>query len=225
MSAERVLVDAKRRNVALVATLLLWLMLATPWARTWLEASMARHMLLQLSVLVGIGVALWSCLRAPARATRWHALWHRSMRGGAAGLLFAAFVLTLWMLPRLLDASVLDARYEFAKFVLLPAAGLAIASAWGRCPPLGRLVVHIEVIATLLRFGWGYIEAPDRLCAVYLLDEQQDVGIALLILGCIYALAASWRALFGGPSLSKTSTTTTTARFESRAVQEGAGDA
>ncbi len=147
------------------------------------------------------------------------------MYGGAAGLLFAAFVLTLWMLPRLLDASVLDARYEVAKFVLLPAAGLAIASAWGRCPPLGRLFVHIEGIATLLRFGWGYVEAPDRLCAVYLLDEQQDVGIALLILGCVYALAASWRALFGGPSLSTTSTTTTTARFESRAAQEGAGDA
>ena len=107
------------------------------------------------------------------------------MYGGAAGLLFAAFVLTLWMLPRLLDASVLDARYEVAKFVLLPAAGLAIASAWGRCPPLGRLFVHIEGIATLLRFGWGYVEAPDRLCAVYLLDEQQDVGIALLILGCV----------------------------------------
>ena len=107
-----------------------------------------------------------ACGRA---AARWQGVADGVLRGGVAGLLFAAFVLTLWMLPRLLDAAVLDVRFGIAKFIALPAAGAALALSWPRTPPLLRLLVHVEAIATLLRFGWGYLEAPTRLCAIAVL--------------------------------------------------------
>ncbi len=183
-----------RRAAVLVAV---WLALATPALRAALESSMSAHMLLQLPLLVAIGALLARGARpGPAR---WRAIADGVLRGGVAGLLFAAFVLTLWMLPRLLDAAVLDARFEIAKFIALPAAGAALALSWPRTPPLLRLLVHVEAIATLLRFGWGYLEAPTRLCAVYLPNEQVRVGQALLVAGAAYALLASWRMLFGTP--------------------------
>ncbi len=190
--------DRNERRL-MIAACGIWAILAVPHVRTGLEGSMALHMLLQIPLLAAVGVLLHAALRRRVRSARGYACWSAAMRGGAAGLLFAAFVLTWWMLPRALDAALLDARHELAKFVLVPAAGAAIAAAWPRCPALGRLVVHVEVIATLLRFGWGYLEAPDRLCVVYLLDEQRVVGTALLALGGLYAIAASWRVMFGEP--------------------------
>jgi hypothetical protein len=57
--------------------------------------------------------------------------------------------------------------------------------------------VHLEVIATLLRFGWGYLAAEERLCLAYLADDQQRTGIILLWLGGLYAVAVAWRPMFG----------------------------
>ncbi len=174
---------------------LLWLALATPPLRAALEGSMLAHMLLQMPLLAGVGALL--AAGVTPRSPRLRARWADSMRGGACGLVFAGFVLTLWMLPRLLDAAVLDWRYEVAKFVLLPSAGAALVAAWPRCPPLARVLVQVEVIATLLRFGWGNFESPERLCAVYLLREQQQLGAMLLALGALYAAAVTLPALFG----------------------------
>jgi hypothetical protein len=62
---------------------------------------------------------------------------------------------------------------------------------------LGTAVVHLEVIATLFRFGWGYLAADERLCLVYLINDQQRTGELLLWLGAAYAIAVAWRPMFG----------------------------
>ena len=62
---------------------------------------------------------------------------------------------------------------------------------------MARAVVHLEVIATLARFGWGYLAAEERLCLAYLASDQQRTGELLLWLGAAYAVAVAWRPMFG----------------------------
>jgi hypothetical protein len=185
---------------AMLPAALLWLALATPLARAWLEAGMASHMLLQLPCLAWIGYCIgraWMRLPANRTAGRVLASAQSFNAGGVTGLIAASFVMVLWMLPRFLDLARLDTLVAAIKFISVPAAGLAVALSWPRLPAIARAVVHLEVIATLLRFGWGYLAAEERLCLAYLAEDQRLTGELLLALGAIYALAVVWRPLFG----------------------------
>ena len=163
---------------------------------------MLLHMLVQLPLLFLTGYTLgWAWRKAPAQSVSGRALSTvmRVNRWGITGLIFAAFTMTLWMLPRLLDSARLDFTFDLAKFVTVSLlGGLAVSISWRATPAILRAVIHLEVIATLLRFGWGYLASEQRLCLVYLIGDQQRTGIALLMLGAIYALVVVWRPLFGG---------------------------
>ena len=174
-------------------------MLAMPPARAWLEASMVLHMLVQLPLLAVIGFWLgrqW--LNATdLRAARALTTMQSFNAGGATGLIAASFTMLLWMLPRMLDLARLDPAIDALKLVSVPAAGLAVALSWPRLPAVARGVVHSEAIATLLRFGWGYLAAEERLCLAYLAGDQQRSGELLLWAGAVYALGLVWRPMFG----------------------------
>jgi hypothetical protein len=179
----------------------LWLALAAPTLRAGLESSMALHMLVQLPLLAATGYGLgraWLQSRPQGAAARALGLAQSFNAGGATGILAASFVMVLWMLPRLLDLARLDPAGDALKFVSVPLAGLMVALSWPRLPVIARAVVHLEVIATLARFGWGYAAAEERLCLAYLAGDQQRTGELLLWAGAIYAVAVAWRPLFGG---------------------------
>jgi hypothetical protein len=185
---------------AMLSAACLWLALAAPPFRAWMESSMALHMLAQLPLLAWIGYSLgraWMRSRPRSVAGRMLANAQSFNAGGATGLLAASFVMVLWMLPRLLDLARLDASVDAVKFISVPAAGLAVALSWPRCPVIARAVVHLEVIATLFRFGWGYLAADERLCLAYLASDQQLTGELLLWLGAAYAVSMAWRPMFG----------------------------
>jgi hypothetical protein len=193
------LADPKR--VALAAAGL-WLVLGMPPLRGWLESSMASHMLLQLPLLAAIGYALgWAWLRSRpgGAAARALATAQSFNGGGVTGIFAASFVMVLWMVPRCLDLARLDIEVDALKFLSLPLAGLAVGLSWPRLPVIARAVVHLEVIATLFRFGWGYMASEERLCLAYLADDQQLTGVLLLYLGAAWAAAVAWRPLFGFP--------------------------
>lgn len=190
-------VDPKRSAMAAAG---LWLALATPPARAWLESSMVQHMLIQLPLLTAIGFCIgtaWLASRPHGFAARILDRVQSFNAGGVTGLVFASFVMVLWMLPRCLDSARLDIAADALKFLSVPAAGIAVALSWPRVPAIARAVVHLEVIATLLRFGWGYLAADQRLCLVYLAGDQQRTGELLLWLGAAYAIAVAWRPMFG----------------------------
>jgi hypothetical protein len=179
----------------------LWIALAAPALRSALEASMATHMLVQLPLLAAIGYfagAAWMRSRPESAASHALAGAQSFNAGGATGLVAASFVMILWMLPRCLDLARLDGMVDAIKFVSVPLAGMAVALSWPRLPAIARGVVHLEVIATLFRFGWGYLAAEERLCLAYLASDQQRTGELLLWLGAAYAIAAAWRPMFGG---------------------------
>lgn len=191
------LADPRRYALAAAG---LWLALAAPPIRTWLESSMTLHMLVQLPLLAMIGFCIgtaWLESRPNGIAARALAGVQSFNSGGATGLIAASFVMILWMLPRSLDLARLDLAADALKFTTISAAGIAVALSWPRVPAIARAVVHLEVIATLFRFGWGYLAADQRLCLVYLAGDQQRTGELLLWLGAAYAIAVVWRPMFG----------------------------
>jgi hypothetical protein len=185
----------------MLAAAFAWLALAMPPVRAALEASMTLHMLVQLPLLALIGWVVaraWCDARAHGAASRALGCIQSFNAGGITGLIAASFMMLLWMLPRSLDLARLDVSIDALKYLSVTAAGAAVAISWPRLPAIARAVVHLEVIATFFRFGWGYAAAEERLCLVYLAGDQQRTGELLLWLGGLYAVAVTWKPMFGG---------------------------
>lgn len=180
---------ARRPALPALATVLL---LALPPLRQWLEASMSTHMLVQMPLLAAagfIGLRGWSAARR-ARLRRW-------VGGPLPLVLVALFASSYWMLPRALDAALLDPWTELAKFVSLPLlVGAPLALAWERMGAIARGFVWTNFLSMLAVLGWLYIAAPVRVCNSYLQSGQYEAGrwmVGLAVAGFIAWLAA-WLA-------------------------------
>lgn len=185
----------------LAAGLLLAAALLVPPLRSLGEASMARQMLVQMPLIVLAGWwvgAAWRRAPQASAAGRARGFVDTFNACGATGLVIASFTMLLWMLPRSVDAARLDLGWDALKFATLALGlGAAAAISWPRCPPIARAVIHVEVIATFVRFGWGYAASDERLCAAYLQGDQRRAGTLLIVAGLVWAIVVAWRPLFG----------------------------
>jgi hypothetical protein len=173
---------SRRGRFGLIA---LYLLLATPTARAWLEADMTGHMLLQIPLLAAIGIV--GCHLLPER-------WQASLLAVAGGAipcaLLAFFVSSYWMLPRALDAALTNPLAEIAKFLSLPAlVGLPLALAWKQFKTIGRGFIWTNLFSMIAVLGWLYIAAPVRVCNNYLIGQQESAGwwmvkLAVLLFAC-----------------------------------------
>lgn len=172
---------------------LLWGLLAVPPVRHLLESTMLLQMLAQLPLLAFAGWMLAQC--TPLRLAQFLASWNRR---GISGLLLASIVGMVWMLPRATDASLVDPLITLAKFLSVPLLiGAPVALSWPEAGFVVRGVVLSEVIATALRLGWLFLISPVRLCSNYLLDDQQQLGKSLLLIGFAILLVLVWRLMWG----------------------------
>ncbi len=179
------------RRVATVA--ILWLVLLLPPVHHVMQASMTALMLVQIPLLACTGYLLGRLM--PARFLRSTQRWDE---GGVTGLILASLATMAWMLPRILDASINSPWVALAKFVTVPLLiGLPLGISWPRAGFVTRGVVMLELVASCFRFGWLYLISPERLCSNYLLDDQQRLGRALLIIGAVLGAAMAWKLLFG----------------------------
>ena len=178
------------RQAALGA--LLALLLALPMARTALEASMWRHMVLQAPLWMLAGMLLAGGLgqRARAKVSRWNA-------HGITGLLCAALVLALLMVPRVLDLALVSPAIEAAKCAALVLAGAALRLSWR---PAGLVVQGFflgNVLPMTAVVGQLYIDSPTRVCNAYLLDDQDRLGQWLVtiaaVLAVVWLVQVAWR--------------------------------
>ncbi|WP_350283006.1 hypothetical protein [Nitrosomonas sp.] len=175
-----------------------WLLLAAliilvlPPMQQFLEQSMVTHMLVQLPALTVIGWRLGRAL--PESWSNKIAPWNR---WGITGMAFAIIIMTYWMLPRALDAAVSEWYIELAKFITVPAMGIALGISWPLLNPIAQGVLKLEFWATFMRLGWLYLDLPDRLCANYLLSDQRVLGQLLLLIGSAWAIAWTLRVMFG----------------------------
>ena len=144
---------------------------------------MASHLLLQLPAL-----ALSGWLLARGLPDRGLAAVDRYNDHGIPGILMVSFTGLYWMIPRVLDASLQDPLWAIVKYASLPLLfGAPLALSWPRMHPIARGFVQIELLATLLRFGWLYFVSPIRLCSSYSLTDQVVVGKLLLIIATVIA--------------------------------------
>lgn len=180
-------------RTAVRAGVLLWILLALPPIRQALQNTMTAQMLVQLPLLAAAG---WLAAGAiPRRIDAAVAPWNR---GGIAGLLLASFASAVWMLPRMMDASVSDPWFTLAKFTSVPLLiGVPAALSWRRAGFVVRGVLLLELIATAFRLGWLYLVSPVRLCSNYLLGDQQRLGNGLLALGAALCLVVGWKLVWG----------------------------
>lgn len=180
------------RHPGRLAALALVVLLAPP-LRHALESSMTAQMLLQLPLLIGVGGLLAQALPAPllARIARWNHL-------GISGLVLASVASAFWMLPRALDASVTEPLVAAAKYLSLPLlVGLPFALSWPRMNFIVRGMFLLEFIATFFRLGWLYLISPERLCNLYLLDDQQQLGKYMLVIGSALFLGVAGKLVWG----------------------------
>lgn len=144
-------------------------------ARPWLEATMTRHMALELPALFAIGwlaaAVLWPRPRAPFSA------WNPA---GLPALLAASAIVAFWMLPVALDAAVLSPAMSLIKVASLLAAGLLTGSAWQRAGLVMQAFFLFNGVGMTLTAGLLYQAADQQVCSVYLADQQQAAGQALV---------------------------------------------
>lgn len=181
------------RRVAISAGLLL-IAAAPPLAERW-EAGLVSHVLLQIPLLVVAGVLLGTSLTQAVPSTR-----PSRQVEGIAAVLLAMFCLAFWMLPRWLDAAVVNPYTDMVKIttvVLL--AGLPLGWGWTKLGNLARAFIWANLVSMFAAVAVLYLSFPDRLCNNYLYDEQLIMGRSLLVLAICFGLIGAARALFGNP--------------------------
>lgn len=176
-----------RRRYAMAASALLCV-LALPPIRHALESGMTTHMLIQFPML-----ALCGAMLAHALPERWRAACDRWNMYGVSGLLAAAMIQAVLMIPRVLDMALVDARIEAAKWLALLVCGAALRLSWR---PAGLLVQGFflgNVLPMMVVAGHLFQDTPVRLCNAYLLDDQVRLGRGLVWIAA--TVAAVWLAL------------------------------
>ncbi|RZT42200.1 hypothetical protein [Cupriavidus agavae] len=155
---------------------LLCLLPALPPLRALCEASMALLMLGLMPALFAAGALLPGLLSG-----RRHAALVAGLRpyGLALGVV-ASLALGLWMLPIAVDLSRLSGPMGLARDASLILAGLAAHVGLRVAPWPLVLFFGGNMVWMGLTFGMLFIDAPNRLCASYLLGDQRLAGIGLV---------------------------------------------
>ncbi len=157
-----------------VGLIVLGVMLLPPVRRI-TESSMSMHMLVQYPALLLAGGVLIGGVRV-----RWLQAVQRWNELGIAGLLGSAITLAVLMVPRVLDLALVDARVEGLKLLALVLSGAALRLSWQRAGLVLQLFFLGNVLPMMAVVGTLYQDATTRVCNAYRLDDQQDLGLALV---------------------------------------------
>ncbi len=147
---------------------------------SWLEASMAGHMVLELPLLFACG---WWAAHAAGGAGRGR--WPAWDAYRLPMLLAALLVTSLWMLPLTLDLAVLDPRVNLLKVASLVAAGFLCGVAWARAGLVLQGFFLFNWTWMTITAGLLYQDAPQQLCSVYLNDQQAQAGVGIVTLAAL----------------------------------------
>ena len=159
--------------------------------RQTLEADPASHVLVQLPLLAISGGLFVAGLGAGDL--------RRAEPLANALSLVAVVAILFWMLPRYIDAALVDPAVEAAKFISIPLlAGGSFAFGWAKSHPFLRGFLKANAISMLGVLAFLYIHAPVRICNSYLVADQERLGFAFLMTAI--GLAIAWAIpLFAPP--------------------------
>lgn len=172
-----------------IVLLLAWFI---PAARSAAEAHMGVHMVVHLPCIALLGGLVAGEL--PEWVLSAHA---RHDFLGTASLTFAAAVLSFWMIPVALDASLLWGGFSLAKYSTLLLSGVALRSAWRRAPPALLMFMLGNLAWMLATAGLLFQQAESRLCVSYLADQQEQTGSGLTAWGIVVGAIALGQVIAG----------------------------
>ena len=160
--------------------------------RRWLEADMARHMLIEFPLLLVAGVGTAKALPEPAVA--------RVMRAnqfGLAGFTFVSLTAAYWMIPAALDQALLSGPAAAAKYTGFLAAGMLLPVSFQAAPLAMQAFFVGNWVWMTATVGLLYQNSPQQLCVNYLIGTQLSTGeglvaaaLAIAALWCVYAVPA-----------------------------------
>jgi hypothetical protein len=160
--------------------------------RSWLEADMARHMLIEFPLLLVAGLSTAKAL--PERAV---AFMMRFNRLGLAGFTFVSLTAAYWMIPVTLDRALLSGPAAAAKYTSLLAAGMLLPVSFPAAPLAMQTFFVGNWVWMTATVGLLYQNAPQQLCVNYLVGTQLSAGeglvaaaVAIAGLWCVYAAPA-----------------------------------
>jgi hypothetical protein len=173
---------ASARRLVVVAAILIVVVASL---RRWLEANMARHMLVEFPLLLGAGAAVGAALLPRHRARQ-----PSYNQYGLTGFAFLAFALGFWMIPAALDNALASGAMAAAKYASLIVAGL-MAPASFRSAPLAVQVFFVGNVGWMTATaGLLYQDADRQLCLYYLVDMQSLAGRGLVVVSI--AMMVAW---------------------------------
>jgi len=191
--------DASRRTRRAGVGLGLLLAMLLPPSRHAAEASMTAHMLVQY-----VGLLLAGCLVVEGLPGRWLRRLQRWNELGIAGLAGSALALAVLMVPRVLDLALVDMRVESLKLSALVLCGAALGLSWRRAGIVVQVFFLGNVLAMTAVVGILYQDSGMRVCNAYLLDDQQNLGRALIWIAVgiatVWLLCSGFRASPHGAS-------------------------
>jgi hypothetical protein len=165
---------------------------ALPSLRHFLEADMARHMLLQLPLLILSGAMSHQLMqsRVTLAPFRFNDL-------GLSGFAFAALAISFWMVPAALDKSLASASWNVLKYLSLYVAGICIAASLQAASGPIKLFFVGNMVWMLGVIGMLYQDTTSRLCLAYLVDSQVDTGRGMVVLAFVIGAAYSATSIRG----------------------------
>lgn len=157
----------------------------------WLEADMARHMLLEFPLLLLLGWLLPE--RLPGRLkVRWQ---HYDQYGLTGWTAFGA-VIGYWMIPAALDDALSSPIVNGAKHASLIGAAALLKEAMGRSPVIVEAFFAGNIAWMGAAVGMVYMETDVQLCLNYLADSQWRAGAGLVAVSAaspIVVAVTRWR--------------------------------
>jgi hypothetical protein len=168
--------NAKRQSFWLIASVLL-LLLVLELTRDWLQAHMARHMLLQMPALAFTG---WLIHRASGDQLQ--TLLSRWNYEGLTGFILIQCVAGFWMMPRTLDLALTSSDMALAKYTSWIVAGALLRQSMHQSHVMVQLFFLGNVTMMTAAISDIYLNASVRLCNAYGLTEQTATAKGLLLL-------------------------------------------
>jgi hypothetical protein len=175
--------NAKRQFFWLIASVLL-LLLVLVFTRDWLQAHMARHMLLQMPALALAG---WLIHRASGDQLQ--NLLSRWNHEGLAGFILVQCVAGFWMVPRALDLALNSPGMELAKYISWIIAGVLLKQSMLQSHVMVQLFMLGNISMMTAAVSDVFANFPGRLCNAYGLTEQAETAKGMLLLLAVVTMA------------------------------------
>lgn len=147
----------------------------------WFSLTMVRHQVLQLPGMLVLGISLG--LTFPT-------LKIKSTSTGIAILIAAMFSFIFWMLPRSIDLTIVYPDFNSVMHVNMIAAGFFLVLVLRDILFEIQLAFFLMAAAMLLAVGATLKVFSIALCSSFTLEQQQETGLLLMLIGAALFVAS-----------------------------------